>query len=657
MIETQSFDNPASRLARSFLTGAAFWLALAGLLAWQAGPNQPGPGFVLCAAAILCFAGAQSRRLPVRPLRWLVQRGLSERTLLIILALGLSGLATVGARAFALADKNSYMAVLLIWLFGIAAVCTAYIPAAWPALDWRGWLKQHRWEMGLLAAILLVGVGLRFYGLGTIPRVLSGDEGFMGLTAQATNRAPLNNPFFARANVGALYYQIIALALRTFGGTAFALRLVPALFGCLAVLATYGLGRRLFGPRVGLLGAALLAISHAHLHFSRIVAVPYTPGTFLIPLELYLFYSGLEDRNRLRLALSGVVLGFHFSIYLDAQIIGPLMLAYLAAALWLCRPLVRGTARPLAAFGLALIVTALPQAVHYGLYPDEFMARLNADGLLQSNWLAQQVASTGQPALQVMAGRVAHAFLALVQTPAIDFYGTPLPLLNPLTGSLFLLGIVLALRQTRDQRYLLINGYLWAVVLAVGLFALPPSADSYRMIMALPGALILAALGLDRLAMQFWPTRASWRGALSGSLLAAILVFNTQAYFVEFAGNCRYGGDQQTRFASILGGYLQTLDRETNVYVLSNAVLRFGTHDSTNFLSHNLAATNLDDPVNTLTPRAGIAVVAVPDRLDELRAWAQLHPGGQLHREYDCQNLMLLAYALPWNWRPDTAGN
>ena len=107
--------------------------------------------------------------------------------------------------------------------------------------------------------------------------------------------------------------------------------------------ALYLLGKRLLGPVGGFVGALLLATWHAHIHFSRIVSVAYTLETLLIPLELYFFISGLQDRRRWRLALAGLIIGAHLGLYVSAPIVLLLLLVYLAIVALAARPVLAGT--------------------------------------------------------------------------------------------------------------------------------------------------------------------------------------------------------------------------------------------------------------------------------------------------------------------------
>lgn len=585
----------------------------------------------------------------MHPVALVSRLSLSNSGILIGLTITLSIMATVVDVAWVQLNRVNYVPVLILWA-GSALTYVAAFVAPGQAIQWRAWWREHRAEVIGVGLILLVAAGLRFYQLGSIPRVIDGDEGRVGQVALITRQNPLANPFTLFENIGGLYLQAIGAALYTFGRTPFALRLMPAIGGTLAIPALYLLGRRLFGVRVAVFAAILLALAHAHLHFSRTVAVIYIQETWLIPLELFFFMSGLEDRSRWRLAVGGLILGLHFDVYVSAQIMAALLLVYLLVAAWLSRPLIQGAVRHVMTFWLGAALTALPQMVYAIRSPGDFFARLSADGTFQSGWLASTMAQTGQSAPLILAGRVAHAFLSLNYYPAVDFYGARIPLLDVVTATLFILGLGYGLWQTRNPRYLLLNGYFWSVTVAIGVFSVPPTADSYRMLAALPAAILLATVGSDQGVNALWqkrPERQSVQIGVIVCVVAAVLALNFRAYFLDFAQRCRFGGDPPTRFASYLGNYLRTLDRETTVYLLSDDNFRYRTHVSVDFLSGNFPVTNVPEPVDSLSAASRVAIVAVPTRAEELKAWADAHPGGHLQRVFDCENPMLLAYYVP----------
>jgi hypothetical protein len=209
---------------------------------------------------------------------------------------------------------------------------------------------------------------------------------------------------------------------------------------------------------------------------------------------------------------------------------------------------------------------------------------------------------------------------------------------------------VYSLWRTREPRYLLLNGYMWAPAVAIGLTAIPPEADSYRMLIALPAAILLAAVGLEEfLGVLSLSNPVGWkaRAAIAGLILVSAAILNLKSYFVDFALRCRYGGDSVTRFASYLGNYLGQLDPSAEVFLLNDNDYKYGTHGSVDFLSGELKVTNMSEQAEELVAGPGMVVVAVPTRIQELREWAKMNPGGKLELQYDCSQVMLMGYSLP----------
>ena len=644
-------STSVERAARLLVTALGFLLVLIGQVVFYLAPEDPANGANL--GLILSLAGAVLVLviLVYGPPEWIVhlsaRLSLSSSRVLIVIAVWLAVMAAGCEVVFEQLGRVNYLPVLVLWILSALSCVGAFVDERPGWIRVREWLTGHRRDLLLIGLVTLLAAGLRFYQLGSIPRVIDGDEGRIGQAALQTNLNPLANPFALFENFGGIYVQAIGLALSIFGHTPFALRLLPALAGTAAIPAVYLLGRRMLGAGTGLVAAVLLAIGHAAIHFSRIVSVAYIPETALIPLELYFLLSGLQDRRPWRLAVGGLILGVHFGVYVSAQVIVAMLVVYLIAAVVLAKPLLQRAGRTIWAFWLGVFITGLPEAVYAWRHPNEFLSRLNTDGTFQSGWLTAEMARTGQSAPEILLGRVAHALLSLNHLPAIDFYGARIPLLDIVTSTLFVVGLMYALWRTRDAGYLLLNGYFWSLTLGIAIFSVPPSADSYRMLVVLPAAALLAAAGLKQGLVTLslaGPDRRWARLAVTSSLLAAVLALNFRAYFVDFAGKCQYGGDRATRFASYMGNYLSTVDPEATVYLLSDNELRYGTHASVDFLSGNRPVTNWTAPVDQIKVNADTIVLAGPTRADELRGWADAQTGGHLVQEFDCTQPMLLAY-------------
>ena len=101
-------------------------------------------------------------------------------------------------------------------------------------------------------------------------------------------------------------------------------------------------------------------------------------------------------------------------------------------------------------------------------------------------------------------------------------------------------------------------------MLAIALFSLPASADSYRLLIVLPTAVIMMAVALNYiLEIQGvgWTQARNTYIVIVTVALSSLLVFNLWSYYVDFAGQCKFGSDDgPTRFASYLGNYARGVD-------------------------------------------------------------------------------------------------
>jgi len=95
-------------------------------------------------------------------------------------------------------------------------------------------------------------------------------------------------PFFDKP---AFHNWLVALSLLAFGLTELAARLPSALMGLVCVVATYRLGRRIYGSGAALVGAVVLATSIEFLILSRNVVHDMSLAAF-VTIGLWLFFEG-----------------------------------------------------------------------------------------------------------------------------------------------------------------------------------------------------------------------------------------------------------------------------------------------------------------------------------------------------------------------------
>ena len=146
----------------------------------------------------------------------------------------------------------------------------------------------------LLAGIILLGLVLRFWRLGY-------------WNFQATEMFTLRDSLILRpTNPRPLGYILTHYLVGSFMPLdEFGLRLLPAVFGVLAIPAFYFVCRRLVGTRAALCGTLLVALSPLLVMYSQLAR--YWSLVFLLstiyPFALYL---GFRDRSKTMLAIGGV---------------------------------------------------------------------------------------------------------------------------------------------------------------------------------------------------------------------------------------------------------------------------------------------------------------------------------------------------------------
>ncbi|MFC2023772.1 glycosyltransferase family 39 protein, partial [Chloroflexota bacterium] len=126
-------------------------------------------------------------------------------------------------------------------------------------------MKQRAFVAGLLLLILLLALGLRFYGLDA--HSLWNDEG----TSVAIARLdPISIARNAALDIHPpLYYWLLSGWVRMLGTSEAAVRSFSALLGVLLVAVTFALGHRLAGRGVALLAALLSAIHPFQIYYSQ----------------------------------------------------------------------------------------------------------------------------------------------------------------------------------------------------------------------------------------------------------------------------------------------------------------------------------------------------------------------------------------------------
>ncbi|HLF27675.1 MAG TPA: glycosyltransferase family 39 protein [Anaerolineae bacterium] len=537
-----------------------------------------------------------------------------------------------------------YGDAFLFWAIAVGLLLAAM--ARRPGSILRHWVREHQADVLALTALTGLAAALRFTTLGELPSIIDGDEGLFGMAGLSVSDGGFQNPFGTYHGAGSLYLHLIAGLMRLFGANMLGLRMAPAISGTLAVPAVYLLGRELGGRRVALVAALVVAVSHFHVHFSRIVSVTYLQGTFFNTLALYLLISGLRRDSAPRLMLSGLVIGVYFLLYLDARMmIGVMAMIVLALAL-IDRALIARNARRLLLLVGVFLIVAAPMLLWAVRHPEEFNMRFIAAGTFENDLLALRMAETGKSAIQIFSDVGVSTFMTLIASPVVDFYFADLSVLNVVSSALFIFGLVYSWAHLRRVTSVSLNVWLWIGIAAIVVFTLDEYGAGYRLLFVFPAVCVLAGVGLDRaLDLMQLPARASV--AVGGALAVAFVSLNLSAYFTGYLTACRFGGDLATRMSARLGQHLKMLDPVRQAYLLTDGSVQAGTHPSLDFLSGRMAVTNILEPLAAAPPfEVGepTAFIAVLERAPELETLAQQYPGGRWSQVIDCDRPVFVSY-------------
>lgn len=415
-----------------------------------------------------------------------------------------------------------------------------------------------RREYVILAGLFLLALILRLYRIETTPPGLNGDEVYNLIDALAIGVD--NLPVFMPGNLGreAFYFYLLALSLRLFGVTVFALRLPSILLGSGAVVLCYLVGRDAFNRRVGFVGAALIAVSLWPVMLSR-VGLRAISLTFMTTLTIYWLYRGMRDGRRRHWLLGGAALGLTMYTYIPSRLFPLAIAGWFLWEFWQRREQLKATSRSLL---LSLLLAALifaPFGVYMASHPQVVNQRL----VSMTNALDRARAGELQ-ALLASVGGVLKMF-SIEGDEEWRYHLAHRPVFDPVTSVFFYLGLALSVRgafrsKSRDRRQpefaLLL---LWMGAMLAPNAVLNENPSFIRAAGAIVPIFLLTGVGVDG-AIKWVQARtqaARWLGPLLIGLgLVVSLAYTAHGYFSVWSNHAEvravYHADQ-----ALMGRYLE----------------------------------------------------------------------------------------------------
>jgi 4-amino-4-deoxy-L-arabinose transferase-like glycosyltransferase len=524
--------------------------------------------------------------------------------------------------------------------------------------------REYRPEIGSVLIMTAVAFALRIYHLESVPPMVHGDEGIVGLMALRIldgQRPPLLAVDAAWPQAY-LYTYLVALSMKLFGADVFGLRVLGVVFGTLGVPIIYALGRVGWGPLAGAIAAWLFVVSHLQNHYSRLgtFVIESVPLMALVLLLLALAYergrtsdhgdrAGTTTRRGVwtLLLLAGLACGFAQYFYYGSRVI-PIVAAPLLLLLWRRRCIAVWQA---AAFGLGFFIIAAPLGAHFLEYPDRFSGRLSEVSIFREGYVRQTLGEgasfpTALPALLAEQSR-RSLNLFIRGGDQGGFYSGNTPNFDVVTAALIWLGLGAALSRPRRFHEALALlwfglGLLFSSVLTLG------AQSGQRMLIVTPAAFLFGGILFGRV----WELmRGLPMGRIGGLVVPAgttlalwLLAANVTTYFYEYAprGELAEQAAVAREIADDGGKY--------HVYFLTSPLFD-PNHDAIKFIARGVPAINLRRAADFTPPPAdglGLKFIVLEDHLPDLRAIeAQIPPGEERRVNAGNGRLMFIVYTVP----------
>ncbi|HVA26087.1 MAG TPA: glycosyltransferase family 39 protein, partial [Chloroflexota bacterium] len=339
-----------------------------------------------------------------------------------------------------------------------------------------------------------------------------------------------------------IYFQ--ALLVAGAGAHLLVFTYAAVAMGMLSVALSYRLFRTMFGQRVGLICAGLMAValwevalSHVGLRFSSL-------PPFVLAV-LYLLWRTLHTGRWRYAAFAGIAIGGSLYTYTSSRLV-PLLVLLVCLLEWrLARKRL-----PQLAMG-ALIATAVfaPEGVYFLGHPDAILGRAAQVSVFSPNPQVERGRDTPMQSVLKTAGMF---FVHGDEDQRGNIPGRPV--FDPPMAVFFLAGLGLALWRLRGgsaYRWLL----AWLFIMCLPSALSQSSPDQFRVYSVAPAAFALAALGLEGV-VRLVRSRA-FSGALPFAAIAWTCGWTAFLYFGVWAHDPKtyeaFGGGAY-RLASFLAG-------------------------------------------------------------------------------------------------------
>lgn len=439
-------------------------------------------------------------------------------------------------------------------------------------------------ERAALFLILVVAAVLRLWRLAEWPAQVHGDEAACGIEARRILAGEVPNLLgVGWYDIPYISFAISAAFMAVFGDDLGGLRMASAVQGVASVAVLHALIRRLHGVRAALLAAALLAVSHWHIHFSR-VGTDYMQASFAVLLALFYFVRARQDGRTGDWLLAGYSLGLACTVYFAGRV-AVLIVGVLLAWEWFDdRAAARRLATGVAVMAIGGLLFVAPTVAVVARQPQALTERAGSIFVLAPANLEHSAAAIGDghggvaAVLMMQVGNSLSAFNWRGERS--EQHAHRAPLLDFVTAALFAAGAIAVTARCRRRDLRLVAVWFWSSMV-LGSILTVDAMFSPRMIAALPAVLVFPALLLDGIAGSA-ETAFGRRGRnaavfLVAAVLMAATAGNLHDYFVLHIERLQPAGPP-----TILARFVASVNDRYRAYVYGPHTL---TYDTPRFLA------------------------------------------------------------------------
>lgn len=339
---------------------------------------------------------------------------------------------------------------------------------------------------------------MRAVNISNIPALLNGDESGSAIDALNFITGEKNNIFITGwFSFPAMHPFIQSLFIRLLGQNAAGVRMSSVLIGSLTVPFLYLITKRLFDEPTAIIAALLLSVFPLHNHMSRI-GLNNIWDPFFYLLVVGFFWDGWKNHRRFSYVIAGLALGFSQYFYATSRVLIPLALIILLVFFLVDRKKTKEEFSAIIMMFVLGIVIMMPLYYCYSLHPEVFSEPFTRVSVFNRGWLALQQ-QEGRTIAGVFLQQFLNTIKGIVITPVNGYYEAGTPALTIPTGLLFSLGFIiltiqLIIKKFRDERILILFGWMATILLSVMLSIDAPA--SHRYTAALPVFSIISVVGL-----------------------------------------------------------------------------------------------------------------------------------------------------------------